>query len=181
MWYSFILLTVLSATGAAHAQKSLNQALLKREAQIFEGIVHNVLKQNFPTPFAISNAPKGTYLQGYGVVVFFHLNLNRGKIRTPFGEIDPPKGVGTKKKGEQIRLVKETMISCLADYGGTIKQLGGHDRISISAHLEDRNELDPTKRTTVMVLTVSKDDVDLVAMKKISLGQFKERLHVLRY
>ncbi len=181
MWYSLILLTILSATGMAYGQKSLNQALLKREAQIFEDIVHNVLKQNFTNPFAISNAPRGTYLQGYGVVFFFHLNLNRGKIRTPFGEIDTPRRMKNRSKGEQIRLVKETMIGCLADYGGTIKQLGRQDSISISAHLEDRSELDPTKSTTVLVLTASKIDVDLVAMRKIPLKTFKDRVHILQY
>ena len=56
-----------------------------------------------------------------------------------------------------------------------------HDRISINAHIEDRNQLDERKKLTVIVLTASKDDIDLFTIKKIDLDTFKERLHVLQY
>lgn len=181
MWYILFLWVLLVLGGPAHAQKGLDLALLKRHAQIFEGIVRNVLLQNFPNPFAISEEPRGTYLQGYGIMVFFHLNINRGKIRTPFGEIDAPKTVADRTKEEKIRVVRDSMIQCLADYGSTIKQLNGHDRITISAHLEDRYELDPNKSTTVLVLAVSKDAVDLYATRKISLEKFKDKVQIVRY
>lgn len=181
MWYILILSVALFLGGPGYAQKSLDRALLKRRAQIFEGIVHDVLKQNFSNPFTISEEPRSTYLQGYGIMVFFHLNIHRGKIRTPFGEIDAPKAIGDRTKEEKVRLVKDSMIQCLADYGNTIKQLDGHDRITIGAHLEDRNELNPANRTIVLVLTVSKDDVDLYATKKISLEKFEKKVHIVRY
>ncbi len=178
-----VLLAVLLVgfSGLASAQQSQNLALLKRDTQILERIVYEVLKQNFKNPFAITAEPRGAYLQGFGVTVSFQLNINRAKIRTPFGELNAPKTVGELSKAEQIRLVKESMTQCLADYGQTIKQLGPHDHIAVQAHIVDRNELDPAKSTTVVVLTCTKDDVNLLATGKLTSDKFKERVHVLEY
>lgn len=180
MWYIRISVLVLLLT-PVYAQKNLNLATLKRDTEIFEGIVQKVLKQNFKDPFVITAEPKGAYLQGYGVIFSFQLNISRNKIRTPFGEIDMPPKVVDLSKDEQIRLVKVSMIQCLADYGSSIKQLGGTDRVTISAHIDDRNELDPAKNTTVLVFTASRDDIELYTLKRISLDKFKDRVLVLQY
>ncbi|HXK59096.1 MAG TPA: hypothetical protein PLP42_04305 [Acidobacteriota bacterium] len=163
------------------AQQNSNLALLKRDTQIFERIVQEVLKQNFKNPFAITAEPRGAYLQGFGVIVSFEININRAKIRTPFGELNAPKSVAERTKAEQIRTVRESMKQCLADYGQTIKQLGPHDRIAVQAHIVDRNELDPAKSTTVMVLTCTKDNLNLLATGKLPVEKFKEQVHVLEY
>ncbi len=178
-----VLLAVLLVgfSSLASAQQSQNLALLKRDTQILERIVYEILKQNFKNPFAITAEPRGAYLQGFGVTVSFQLNINRAKIRTPFGDLNAPKAVGEQSKAEQIRLVKDSMRQCLADYGQTIKQLGPHDRISVQAHIVDRNELDPAKATTILVLTCTKDDVNLLATGKLPPEKFKERVHVLEY
>jgi len=182
MLYRMIVAVLLVGfSGLASAQQSQNLALLKRDTQILERIVYEVLKQSFKNPFAITAEPKGAYLQGFGVVVSFQLNVNRAKIRTPFGDLNAPKAAGERSKAEQIRLVKDSMRQCLADYGQSIKQLGPHDRIAVQAHVVDRNELDPAKSTTVLVLTCTKDDVNLLATGKLSLEKFKERVHVLEY
>ena len=143
--------------------------------------MNHILKQNFSDPYAVTGEPKGTYLQGYGVVVSFQLNINRATLRTPFGEMDIPRAERERSKDEQIRMVKESMIQCLAEYGSALKQLAGHDRITISAHVEDRNELDPAKKTSVLVFTAGKDDIDLYTMKRLSFDKFKERVHALQY
>jgi hypothetical protein len=165
----------------ASAQQSQNLALLKRDTQILERIVYEILKQNFKNPFAITAEPRGAYLQGFGVAISFQLNINRAKIRTPFGDLNAPKAVAERSKVEQIRLVKDSMLQCLADYGQTIKQLGPHDRIAVEGYIVDRNELDPAKATTIVVLTCSKDDVNLLATGKLPVEKFKERVHVLEY
>ncbi|MDA2923684.1 hypothetical protein MYX65_03335 [Acidobacteria bacterium AH-259-L09] len=179
MWRSCCLLTVLLlAATAALAGENPDLVLLKKNTEIFERIVSEILKQNFPNPFALTGEPEGTYLRGYGVVVSFHLNINRSRIRTPFGEIP---GRVERPKEEQLRILKDSMLRCLADYGATFKQLTGPNRISISVHVEDRNELDPTKKTTVMVISASQEDVDLFTTKKISLEEFKDKVDVVEY
>lgn len=174
-------LLLLFSLGSVNAQQSSNLVVLKRDTQILERIVSEVLKQNFTNPFAITAEPRGAYLQGYGVTLSFQLNINRATIRTPFGELKASRTVGQRSKDQQIKLVKDTMVQCLADYGNTIKQLGPHDRLTIQAHIEDRNELDPAKTITVLVLSVLKDDLNLLATRRVTLDQFKERVNVLQY
>ncbi|RPI25213.1 MAG: hypothetical protein EHM61_14930, partial [Acidobacteria bacterium] len=117
-----LLLFTLSAHSAA--QQGYNLTLIKRETQIFEQIIEEVIKQNFKTPFALSAVPKGAYLEGYGLTVSFQLNLNRSSIRTPFGQMKTTKPGLKLSREDQVQIVKDSMIGCLADYGHTVKQLG---------------------------------------------------------
>ena len=154
-------------------------ALLKKNTQVFESIVHEILKQNFPNPFALTVKPEGSFLEGYGIVVFFHLNINRAQIRTPFGMV-PARGKELPKE-EQLGILKDSMIRCLADHGSTFKQLSDQHRISISAYVEDRNELDSASKTTVVVISTSKESVDLFTTEKMSFEKFKEQTSVIEY
>ncbi len=176
---SVLLILLLSATTAL-AGPDLDLELLKKNTQIFERIVGEILTQNFPNPFAVTGEAEGFYLQDYGVVVSFHLNINRSRIRTPFGEI-PARTEEQLSKAEQLRVLKDAMVRCLADYGAAFKQLTPQDRLSISAHVEDRNELDSTKKTTVVVISTFKEDLDLLTTEKISFEQFEQRISVLEY
>ena len=196
MWYiRWVVLMCLLSAGTGLAQQNLRLDLLKRDTQIFESIVRGVLKQSFTDPFAVTAEPRGAYLQGYGVIFTFQITVGRTKIRTAFGEIDlrrlgetmgnrrggDKSGKATSRVRDQLGVMKESMIQTLQDYGSTIKQLGGHDHIAITAYVKDRSVLDEMKSSKVMVLTTTKDDVDLVAMKKISADSFKGRVHIVEY
>ncbi len=185
-WMATVFLPIL--TEVTFSQNRLDFVTLKKDAQVFERIVDERLRQAFSDPFAIVVRPQAFYLQGYGVVVSFQLNINRGRIRTPFGEIDAPTrynrdedAVDGGQRRKQFQRIKEIVIDCLADYSGSIKQLGGHDRVSISAQIEDRNELNPSRRRMVLVVTTTRDDVDLLGMRRIELEEFRQRLHILEY
>ncbi len=175
------ILWVLLLTGStALAVPDLDLGQLKKNTQIFERIVGEILTQTFPNPFALTGQVEGSYVQGYGVVVSFHLNINRSRIRTPFGEI-PARTEGPRSNAEQLNVLRESMVRCLADYGSAFKQLEAEERISINAHVEDRNELDATKKTTIVVISTSKQDLDLLTTEKISFEQFEDRIRVLQY
>lgn len=178
-----MLLLPLLMTTAGWAQSGLNLSTLKGDTLVFERILDERLKLGFSNPFAITDNPQAAYLQGYGVVISFHLNINRYTVRTPFGEVQPPiEGAYTReKREEQLERVKNIAVQCLADYSAAIKQLSAHDHVSISAHVEDRNELDPVKRRTILIVTVKRDDVDLLAMRKITPKVFRERVSILEY
>ena len=176
---SILFVLLLSGT-AAFAVPDLDMGLLKKNTQIFERIVGEILTQNFPNPFALTGQAEGSYVQGYGVVVSFHLNINRSRIRTPFGEI-PARTEGPRSTAEQLDLLRESIVRCLADYGTAFKQLEAQERVSINAHVEDRNELDATKKTTIVVISTSKEDLDLLTTEKITFEQFEDRIRVLQY
>lgn len=189
MRYAVALGTLLAASAALPGQKAMNMSVLKQDAQVFERILDERLRQSFSNPFAITGDPQASYLQGYGLVVSFHININRARVRTPFGERDVAGRSGSahagelggESKEEQLRKIRELMIDCLGQYAAAIQQLNAHDRVSLSAHVEDRNELDPARRKTVVVVTAGRDDVDLFAMRRISQSQFRQRLHILQY
>ncbi len=178
-WISILRVLLLSGS-SAFAVLDLDLGVLKKNTQIFEWIVGEILTQTVPNPFALTGEAEGSYVQGYGVVVSFHLNINRSRIRTPFGEI-PARTEGPRSNAEQLNLLRESIVRCLADYGMAFKQLEAEERISINAHVEDRNELDATKKTTIVVISTSKRDLDLLTTEKISFEQFEDRIRVLQY
>ncbi len=179
-------LTLLLAASALGAQNAMDMSMLKQDTQVFERILDEKLRQSFSHPYAVTGGPQASYLQGYGLVISFHLNVNRARVRTPFGEMEvsgrtTPSDLESRSRDEQLRRVREVIVESLLQYAAAIQQLNAHDRVSISAHIEDRNELDPMRRKTVLVVTASRDDVDLVSMRRISSRQFRERVHVLEY
>ena len=175
-----ILFLVLSLAGTTvFSEPDLDLEVLKKNIQVFEGIVHQILKHNFPSPFALTAEPEGSYLEGYGVVIFFHLNINRPQIRTPFGLM--PSATEKRPKEEQLKILKDSMIRCLADHGSTFKQLSGQQRISINAYVEDRNERQSNEKRTVLVTSASKESVHLFVTQKISFEKFKEQTSVIEY
>ena len=179
------LLSVLSFAGVFAVAQSLpgteSLAQLKKETQIFEGVIEEILRQNFSNPYAIEGEPKAAYLQSYGVVVSFYLRINRGTIRTFFGESKNPLVSAPGSKERQVQTVRSSMIDALADFGDTLKRLDGTDRIAICAHIEDRNELDESKNRSILVVSVKKDDIEQFSMKSITLDEFKSRTEVLQY
>ena len=176
-----VLFVVLVLGPPAQGQARLNMIDLKQDTHVFERIVDERVKLNFTNPFAMTASSQASYMQGYGVVVTFRLRIDRARIRLPIGEVDAPDKLSRKQVEKQIRRVREILMECLSNHADSIKQLGAHDRISISAHIEDRNQLDPIKRRRVLVVTTTKDNADLLAMRQITPAEFQERLHVLDY
>ncbi len=179
-----VILAVLISTPIL-GQQRMNMSLLKQDTRIFEGIVGNVLNQKFTHPYALESEPMATYVQGYGIVVTFHLNINRATIRLPFGDVIQSRAVveeaEKRSRDEQIETLQEAMSECLAAYASAIKQLSGHDRVTVNAHVEDRSERDPKRKKTILVLSSLKDDIDLLAMRKITPEEFRSRLSKVRY
>jgi len=185
MCYIISLLVIFFFTGITSHAQSLpgTEALaqLKKETRIFESIVTEVLKQHFTHPYALAGEPKASYLEDYGVVVSFHLKINRGTIRTFSGQMRSPLVNAPGSNQEQVQTVRSTMIDTLSDFGTTLKKLDGEDRIAICAHIEDRNELDTSKNRSILVVTVRKKDVDLCTTKSITAEEFRKRVEVLQY
>ncbi len=185
MCYIISLLTVFLFTGISGDAQDLptteSLAQLKKESQIFESIVQEVLKQQFTHPYAIAGEPKATYLKGFGVSLSFHLRINRGTIRTFYREVESPLVNAPGTKSKQLQIVRMTMIETLADFGSTLKELDSGERIAICAHVEDRNELDTSKNRLIIALSVKKADIEQYVTKAISMAEFRKRVQILEY
>ena len=174
---ALFLLFFLAGT-TTFAAGNFDLSLLKSNTQIFEGIVNEIVKQNFPDRFAVTGRAEASYLQEYGIVVSLHLNINRSTLRTPFGLV---RTIEPRSKEEQLSVLKDSMVRALGDYGGTFKQLSSGHFIAITAHVEDRNELDPTRNTTIVIIAASKENVDSLTMGRISSQQFQQRVRITEY
>jgi hypothetical protein len=156
---------------------------VKRDTALFSKIVGEVLKQSFDNPFALSVEPQGSYLEGYGVSISFLLRINRGSIRGIYGETRYPensRNAGMSKE-EKLALVKKITSRTLVDYGGTIRGLDDEDRVSISAHIEDRNEWDSTDKMTIIVVSSTKKEINQMSKEDLSDADILRQLNTLEY
>jgi hypothetical protein len=184
MWYILTISMVLLVTGTVGGGQVVSPsklAELKKDARVFERIIGEVLRQNFDNPFAVAADPMAAYLPGYGVVVSFHLRINRGTIRGFRGDLPSPVVREPRSREEQLEVVRRTMLRALADYGSTMKNLGETERVSIYAHVEDRNELDPAKNRAELVVSSVKADIDRYLTREIDLDEFRRRVESLEY
>lgn len=184
MWYfRLIIMTVLLGSSTV-AQQSMNMTAFKNEARIFERVVGEVLRQDFTHPFALESEPLTTYINGYGVVVTFHLKINRPTFQgiSAAAEEEPrQEQAGKRDTQQQIELVERRMVECLADFGRSLRQLNSNEHITISAHIEDRSALNPRTGKTVLTLTALKDDVDTYSASRLSFEEFRDKVRKLRY
>ena len=172
-----LLLVALALQLSVAGASGLDMTLLKKDTQIFEGIVSNILRQNFEF-FEIDASPKASYIEGFGIVLDFRLKINRSSIRTPFGQ----RPGGTSKTVRQhIQTVRAEMVRVLGEYGASIKQLAPNDRLVIAAHMEDRNELDPVRAQSVIVFSVARSDVERFSQRQLGLGAFAQLVTITEY
>jgi len=156
---------------------------VKRDTALFSKIVGEVLKQRFENPFALSVDPQGSYLPGYGISVSFLLRINRGSIRGIYGEVSPRESTrdAGMSRNEKVALVKKLTARTLVDYGGTIRGLDSDEKVAISAHIEDRSEWDPARKTTIVVVSGTKGEIDQLSRDSLPDEELLTRLTILEY
>ena len=180
-------------------QAEINLIDMKKDSLVFERILDERLKLVFSNPFVVMAGSQASYIKGYGVVVTLHLRTDRFSLfANPFADLKDTSSKEEKvqvfrnllrsrsqspqgKTGEKVQKIQEILIECLSTNFHTFRQLGAQEKISISVHIEDRNELDPIKRHRILVVTTTKDNGDLLAMRQITADEFRERLHFLDY
>jgi hypothetical protein len=184
MWYILIGLVACLSSGISTfgaSKPDPRVAEIKKDARVFEKIVTEVLRQTFENPFAVSADPQAAFVPGHGVVVSFLVKINRGTLRgftEASADADPGRPRSTE---EQLERVRETVLRSLAEYAGTLKHLSSGERVTICAHVEDRNELDPSKSRTDIVASSLKSDIDEYLTRRIDDSEFRRRVQYLEY
>ena len=184
MWYILIgLVTFLSTGVSALGAEPVGPrvAEIKKDARVFEKIVTEVLRQNFENPFAVTAEPQAAFVPGFGVVVSFYVKINRGSLKGFTGDARDPALGGAQATEEQLGRVRDTVLRSLAEYAGTLKHLTANEHVAICAHVEDRNELDPSRNRTDIVATSLKSDIDEYLTRKINGDEFRRRVQYLEY
>ena len=72
-------------------------------------------------------------------------------------------------------------MEVLGQYGASLRQLPGEAKISIIAHVLKRS-VDPSQQSNrVMILTITRSEVEQYQREKISFEDFKKRVSYLEY
>lgn len=155
---------------------------IQRDSRVFEKIVAELLRQSFQNPFSIAAEPRSTYLPRYGLVLSFHLKLNRAVLPgLGSGREAQAAGPGAESIDQELAKVRELMLRSLGEYGSTLKHLRGDDWVSLCAFVEDRSQLDPVRRRHDLAVSVQRRWIDEYARGLISWEGFVERAEVLEY
>ena len=180
-------------------QGEINLPDMKKDASVFERILDERLKLVSSNPFAVMDGSRASYIKGYGVVVTLHLRIDRFGLSTrSFANLKDTSSKEEKietfrnllrsrlqapqgETGEKIKEIQQILVECLSNNVNTFRQLDTQEKVSISVHTENRSELDPNKRHRILVVTTTKGNSDLLAMRQITADEFRERLHFLDY
>ena len=179
----FVFSALALAPPAADNGRKPDLQQLKRECELFETIVLTALGQAVPNPLFIAEKPRGAYLDGYGITFSFTLNMNRSLVLFPKPSTQKTQPVPTDDTSlaRNMAAVRKCLTEILGQYGATLKQLPGDSKISIIAHVLKRS-VDPNLQTNrIMILTITRADVEQYQREKISFEDFKKRVSYLEY
>lgn len=175
----FILLFLITPVYGA---EEVDLETMKGDTQIFEAVLREMLNQTFESPFAVDSEPQATYLPDYGVVVSFRIRINRASLSPKLAGIRALTGSSaTLSKSDQIKKIKSRLLEAISNHAGAIQQVRPADHISVCAHIEDRNELNPSEKETIVVFTVRKNDLDQLNRGRLDVDEFKSRVTVVEY
>jgi hypothetical protein len=154
----------------------------RREIQSFEVAVHNAISSTFTGPFGLVQKPKGVYLQGYGVMFDFLVNIHRAVLNTPFGEFtDREKQMTPEQKKRRIEELKEKLVRVLLERGEALRQLRRDESVTIVAFFEDRNFPGEANQNRTIVLRAYKRDLDELGRKENGSKELVRRMEIVEY
>lgn len=139
---SLIALALL-APAASRAQ-SHNYGNIKQQIGIFESVLNTAIRQRYDQQrFMLLQPPKGTYLDGYGVVFTLEVNLSTLRYLTPFSpgphtdkEIKDSRAEKLARTKEVEALVKDL----LRGNGAGLSFLKPDENLAVVVHLFNTSE-----------------------------------------
>jgi hypothetical protein len=178
----FLWIPGLSIAVQEPAEVKVDYAAVQRNILSFEAAINDVINGSFSSsPLAMVQRPKGVYLDGYGVVLTFLINIHTAVIHTPFGPVGTRSDDTPEVKNRRIEELKEKLIRLLQDSSDTFRQLRREDWITVVAYIEDRNIPDEPNVSKTVVLSTLKKNVDELGHKSDRLKEFRLRMKIVEY
>jgi hypothetical protein len=161
---TFVLLAAaaLLAPAAGRAQ-SHNYGAIKQQIGIFESVLNTAMRQRYDQRFLMLQPPKGSYLEGYGVVFTAEVNLSTLRYLTPFTP-----GPYTDKELKDARAEKiartkdiETLVKdLLRGNGAGLSFLKPEENVAVVVHLF--NTIEHKDLPTQLIVQGKKQALDRV-------------------
>jgi hypothetical protein len=181
IWILVLSIVALPFGANQDADAKLDYASTQQEILRFEEVVNDVINSTFgSSPFAVVQTAKGAYT-GYGISIFFRVNIHRAVINTPFGQVRRRADVSPEVKKRRIEELKEKLIRVLQENGDNFRQLRKEDYVSIVAFFEDRNFPDEPNANTTIVMSAFKKDLDELGHKTDRVKEFRQRMKIVEY
>lgn len=180
-WFVVALLATGFSVTSAPAVPAHDYVALKKNIQVLEGILNTILQQSFTEPFAVLEKPKGVYLDGFGAVFSFEIDIATVKQVTLFSQTRATPDEEKKVFAQRLPKLKEAMEKTLADHGDSLSAMGPEEQIALAAHLFNPGVLgSPLTLKTVIVRTARKNIVEYKA-GRLSFDELKKKMEVLQY
>ena len=157
---------------------------LRVEMEKFQGIIENSVAQNLKGTFPILGAPKGSYLEDFGVVFSLEANLYQIRPISPFS----PKPHSRKELDEayqslldRVDVLRKSMLLTIAENGTSLRQLRPTDNLAVIVHLFN-GYTDPSRRyPSQLIIKIKMDSLSQYSQRKITLEQFSEKVHITHF
>ncbi len=173
------LLGMIFWTAQIHPQPKLDT--VKKNIEVFEGILTTVLQQTFTDPFAVLEKPKGVYLDGFGTVFSFEIDIATVKRPNLFSSAHSTPEEEKKFFNENLAKLKEVMIRALAEHGDSMVSLQPDETIAVAAQLFNSGFLSqPLELRTVLIRTAKKNLVDYKA-GRLTSDELRKKIEVIQY
>lgn len=176
-----ILLAVLLGTSILVSKPGQDLAAVKQNIEVFEGILSTVLQQNFTDPFAVLEKPKGAYLDGFGAVFSFEIDIATVKRPNLFSQARSTPEEEKKVFNERFPRLKDLMQKTLAEHGDSMNSIGPEEQIAVVAQLFNSGFLSrPMELKTAIVRTSKKNILDYKA-GRLNYEDLKRKMEVSQY
>ncbi|MBZ5537448.1 MAG: hypothetical protein LAO31_15945 [Acidobacteriia bacterium] len=175
------LLATLLSNSALVSKPGQDLAVVKQNIEVFEGILSTVLQQNFTDPFAVLEKPKGAYLDGFGAVFSFEIDIATVKRPNLFSQARSTPEEENKVFNERLPKLRELMQKTLAEHGDSMTSIGPAEQIAVVAQLFNSGFLSrPMELKTVIVRIAKKNILDYKA-GRLNYDDLKKKMEVSQY
>jgi hypothetical protein len=178
---TMLCVAIAGATSFTLGKTGPELTAVKQNIQVFEGILTTVLAQNFPDPFAVLEKPKGVYLEGFGAVFSFEIDIATVRRPNLFNQTRSTPEEEKKAIAEELPKLKELMVKTLAEHADSMESLGPDSQVAIVAQLFNSGLLSqPLELKTIIVRTAKRNVIDFKAGRS-NYEDLKKKIEMVQY
>lgn len=127
------------AAAAALCFAAVESGVSRATISAIEGTINQTLSAGSGDPFELLGTARGTYLNGYGALFTFELDLiNAGPFNpNPFKPRVTPQEIATtrERKLKNLAILKDSMRTMMVNASGTLEGMPSNERVSMEAIL----------------------------------------------
>jgi hypothetical protein len=166
----------------ARAQKTKSDLEeLKKQIELFETVLNEILTQAFGGPYDTLEPPRGAFLPGYGAVFTLQVNLSPFRNIGPFNPTPTAKTEAAEREEEIRRREKAKGVAeqVLTNFGQVLSQLPDGESVAVIVHTVAAHP-GKVERSTIVISA----DKNLIAQRQsnaIAQAEFTRRLTITEY